>query len=321
MDGGGRLPRSVKAMTARSSSRLPAAAPAPQLLIGSERQGRWLRRPRRSQPLAERLPRHIGTWLALGFLSLSLGSGMVIGGQYQSIQDTYGQPRDIVARIHGLGLDRVTISGLSGISEQEVLVAAGIDSKTSLPFFDADTARQQLEANPLIREATVRKLYPGEISIALTEREPYALWQVKGELFVIAADGAVIDKMDDGRFAYLPLVVGPNANIRASEYLALRKQAGPLAEHIRAGTLVSDRRWNLKLDNGMDVRLPETRPEDAMKRLVSLQSNDRIMEKDVLTLDLREPDRVIARLSEEAAGARAEMLKNRNKAKKKGGEA
>ena len=321
MDGGGRLPRSVNAMTARSSSRLPVPAPTPPLLVGSERQGRWLRRPRRSQPLAERVPRNIGSWLALGFLTLSLTSGFVIGGQYEAMQENFGPPHHILARVLGFGIDRVTIAGLSGISEQEVLVAAGIDSKTSLLFFDADEARRQLEANPLIREAAVRKLYPGEISISLTEREPYALWQVKGELFVIAADGAVIDKMDDGRFTYLPLVVGPNANVRASEYLALRKQAGPLAEHIRAGTLVSDRRWNLKLDNGMDVRLPEMKPEIAMQRFISLQTNDRILDKDLLSLDFREPDRVIARLSEEAAGARAEMLKTKFKAKKKGGEA
>ncbi|MBN9440856.1 MAG: cell division protein FtsQ/DivIB [Bosea sp. (in: a-proteobacteria)] len=322
MDGAGRLPRSVNAMKAKPSSRLPVAATGPQLLIGSERQGRWLRRQRRSvQPLAERVPRGIGSWLALGFLTLSLGSGFVIGGQYQAMQDTYGEPRHIIARMLGFGIDRVTISGLWGLSEQEVLVAAGIDAKTSLVFFDADAARRQLEANPLIREAQVRKLYPGEISISLTEREPYALWQVKGELFVIAADGTVIDKMDDGRFAYLPLVVGKNANNRASEYLELRKQAGPLAEHIRAGMLVSDRRWDIKLDNGMDVRLPETKPEVAMQRLVSLEESDRILDKDILALDLRQPDRVVARLSEEAAAARAEMLKNRNKAKKKGGEA
>src|SRR4051812_18225282 len=108
MDGAGRLPRSVKAMTARPSSRLPVPAPAPQLLIGSERQGRWLRRSRHSQPLSERLPRHLGSWLALGFLSLSLGSGLVIGGQYQAMQDNYGPPRDIAARLLGFGLDRVT---------------------------------------------------------------------------------------------------------------------------------------------------------------------------------------------------------------------
>ena len=156
-----------------ASSRLPVPAPGPQLLIG-ERQGRWLRRSRRSAiavPLAQRLPQSLGTWLALGFLTLSLGSGFVLGGHWQAMQDNYGEPRHMFARALGFGIDRVTISGLSGLSEQEVLVAAGIDSKTSLVFFDADEARKQLEATPLIREAAVRKLYPGEVSIQLTERE------------------------------------------------------------------------------------------------------------------------------------------------------
>jgi len=136
---------------------------------------------------------------------------------------------------------------------------------------------------------------------------------------MVAADVKVIDKMDDGRFAYLPLVVGADANNRAAEYLAIRSKAGAFAQHIRAATLVSGRRWNLKLDNGMDVRLPETKPEAAVQRLVSLESDYRILEKDVLAIDLRQPDRVTMRLTEEAAAARADQLKS--KTKKKGGEA
>jgi len=321
MDGGGRLPRSVKAVKAMSASRLPIPAPGPQLLIG-ERSGRWLRRSRRSAvsaPLSQRLPRSLGTWLAIGFLGLSLGCGTVMGGHLETLQENYGEPRHMLARLFGFGIDRVTISGIAELSEIEVLVAAGIDPKTSLVFFDADEARKRLEATPLIREATVRKLYPGEVSITLSEREPFALWQVKGELFVIAADGTVIDKMDDGRFAHLPLVVGADANNRAREYLALRAEAGEMAPHIRAATLVSGRRWTLKLDNGMDVRLPETQAGVAMKRLVSLEKDYRLLDKDLLAIDLRQPDRVVMRLTEEAASARADQLKS--KTKKKGGEA
>lgn len=322
MDGGGRLPRSVKTVAATAASRLPVPAPGPQLLLG-ERPGRWLRRSRRGAaalPLAQRLPQRIGTWLALGFLTFSAGTGIVLGGHLETLRANYGEPHHMLASLVGFGIERVTISGIAELSEIEVLVAAGIDSKTSLAFFDADEARKRLEAAPMIREATVRKLYPSEVAITLTEREPYALWQVKGELFVIAADGTVIDKMDDGRFAHLPLVVGADANNRAHEYLALRAEAGAMASHIRAATLVSGRRWNLKLDNGMDVRLPEIAPAQALKRLVSLQSDYRIMEKDLLAIDLRQPDRVVMRLTEEGAATRAEQLKN-NKARKKGGEA
>lgn len=321
MDGGGRLPRSVKSAAAVAASRLPVPAPGPQLLVG-ERSGRWLRRSRRSAvavPLARRLPRRIGTWLALGFLSLSLGAGTVLGGHVETLRANYGEPHHMLARLVGFGIDRVTIAGIAELSEVEVLVAAGIDPKISLPFFDADQARRRLEAAPLIREAAIRKLYPGEVAITLVEREPFALWQVKGELFVIAADGTVIDRMDDGRFAHLPLVVGPEANVRAREYLALRSQAGPLAAQIRAATLVAGRRWNLKLENGMDVRLPEVDPGAAVKRLAALQADYRIFDKDLLAIDLRQPDRVVMRLTEEGAATRAEQLKS--KTKKKGGEA
>lgn len=304
-----------------TSQRLPVPAPGPQLLV-SERSRRWSRlcRSATAVPLAERLPQRVGTVLALGFLALSIGSGAVLGGHVEAMRETYGEPRHILARLVGLGIDRVTISGIAELSEIEVLVAAGIDPKTSLAFFDADEARRRLEATPMIREATVRKLYPGEVAITIVEREPYALWQVKGELFLISADGTVIDKMDDGRFTRLPLVVGDDANNRAKEYIALLAEAGPLAQHIRAGSLISGRRWNLKLDNGMDVRLPEVDPAAAVKRLAGLEADLRLLDKDLLAIDLRQPDRVVMRLTEEAAAARAEQLKSKNK-QKKGGEA
>lgn len=321
MDRGGRVSGSVKAGTALAVRRSTVPVAGPQLLVG-ERPGRWLRRSRRGGAVAslgQRLPRRIGTCLALGFLALTTGLGVVMGGHYERLRETYGEPRHMLAKLVGLGIDRVTISGIAELSEIEVLIAAGIDPKISLAFFDADEARKRLEATPLIREATVRKLYPGEVSITLTEREPYALWQVQGDLFVIAADGTVIDKMDDGRFAHLPLVVGDDANMRAKEYLALRAEAGSLAPRVRAATLVAGRRWTLKLDNGMDVRLPETGAPEAVRRLVALQTESRLLDKDVLAIDLRQPDRVTMRLSEEAASARAEQLKS--KGKKKGGEA
>lgn len=293
----------------------------PQLLVG-ERSRRWFRGSRRSAvavPLAERLPSGLGSWLAIGFLTLAAGTGAVLGGHYESFRESHGEPRHALARLVGLGIDRVTISGLSGLSEVEVLVAAGIDPKISLAFFDADEARKRLEATPMIREASVRKLYPGEVSINLTEREPYALWQVKGDLFLIAQDGTVIDKMDDGRFAHLPLVVGADANLRAKDYVALLAEAGPFASRIRAGSLVAGRRWNLKLDTGVDIRLPETGTGAALQRLVSLEQDFRISEKDLIAIDMRQPDRVTMRLTEEGAAARAEQLKS--KTKKKGGEA
>jgi len=270
-------------------------------------------RPRRSAglPLERRVPRFLGTGLALGFFATVAGLGLWQGGHLDSFIRQHGEPHHALARALGLSLDQVTISGISQIRENEVLAAAGLDSKLALAFIDVNDVRVRLERVPLIKSAAVRKLYPNELVIALTEREPHALWQLNGELFIIAADGTVIDLMEDERFVGLPLVVGERANLRNKDYLALLDAAGPLKGRIRAGTLVSGRRWTLKMDNGMDVRLPELGAADALARLVKLEREQKILEKDVLAVDLRMPDRVVVRLTEEAASARAELLKKK----------
>jgi cell division protein FtsQ len=192
-----------------------------------------------------------------------------------------------------------------------VLSAAGVTPESSIPFVSASGIRERLEQVPLIKTASVRKLYPSELVVTLTEREPHALWQRDGELFVIAADGTVIDQMEDERFVDLPLVVGEDANRRTKEYLALLHAAGPLKARIKAGTLVSGRRWNLKFDNGVDVRLPDVDAGAALARLIKFEREQKILEKDVLAIDLRMADRIVLRLTEESMAARLEALKKK----------
>jgi cell division protein FtsQ len=83
--------------------------------------------------------------------------------------------------------------------------------------------------------------------------------------------------------------------------------------------LVAQRRWNLRLKNGIDVRLPETGVETALATLVDLDREKKLLSRDVTAIDLRLPDRVTVRLSDEAARAREETLKP--KTRKKGGAA
>ena len=118
-------------------------------------------------------------------------------------------------------------------------------------------ARESLMALPLVANAKVRKFYPNRLLIEVSERQPAAIWQNGGKLSIVSADGKVIDDMRDQRFAGLPFVVGDGANRRAGEFAALLEAAGDLRSRIRAGTLVSERRWTLKMTNNVDAKLPE----------------------------------------------------------------
>ena len=256
--------------------------------------------------------------LVFSLIGTSIAYGTVRGGGYAAFVEQYGSPADIIARNIGFPISAVAISGESGLTQAEVLEASGISTKNSLAFLDAAEVRGRLRAVPLVQEASVRKLYPDHVAIEITERQPYALWQQDGQLSVIAADGTVIDTMRDGRFAELPFVVGEGANTHISDYLALIGKAGDLKSKIRAGIFVAERRWTLSTKNGIEIMLPEHNPERALAALASLDREARILDKDVISLDLRLPDRVVARLSEEAFAQRSDALARKNPKPKAG---
>ena len=109
----------------------------------------------------------------------------------------------------------------------------------------------------------------------------------------------------------------------ARHFLALVKRYPDIARNVEASVLVADRRWNLHLKGGIEVLLPEDEPERALQTLAELDRSKQILSRDILTVDLRLPDRVTVRLSDAAAAAREDALKaaDKNKKKKKGGEA
>jgi cell division protein FtsQ len=264
-----------------------------------------------------RLPRGLGVGLAAALILAAAAVGAVRGGQYQAFVAAQGPLGDVLARELGFGVKAVTISGIARLDERETLGLAGISPKSSIPFFDVDAARARLEKAPLVASASVRKLYPNRIVIDIVERAPAALWQRDGEVSIVAADGAALDELKDARLNDLPFVVGKGANKRLREYLKLLDAAQELRSKIEAGVYVSERHWNLRMKTGVDVKLPENDPASAMPALLKLERENHILEKDILSLDLREPGRVFARLTADAADARAQKFAD---AKKKKGE-
>jgi cell division protein FtsQ len=121
------------------------------------------------------------------------------------------------------------------------------------------------------------------------------------------------------RLIQLPLVVGQGAETRAKAFLAMLDRYPAMRDFVRATVLVGERRWNLRLKNGIDVQLPESDIAAALEKLVTLDREKNLITRDIAVIDLRLADRVTVRLSDAAAQARTDALKD--KSKKKGGNA
>jgi cell division protein FtsQ len=275
----------------------------------------------RLRPIFEiRLPRYAGVAAALMLVLSSAGYGIASGGHGQAIVAQLKDARDAVANAVGFRIAAVALGGQKQVTREEILAMAGVTGRTSLLFLDAENARASLKANPWIAEATVLKLYPDRLHISVTERQAYALWQKDGRVSVIAADGTVVEPYVAPRFAALPLVVGRGAEKRASEFLTFINRYPAVRDQLRAAILVAERRWNLRLKNGIDVRLPEIGMEKAVETLIALDNEKKLISRDITAIDLRLADRVTVRLSDTAAKEREDLLKDK-KDKRKGGAA
>jgi cell division protein FtsQ len=211
------------------------------------------------------------------------------------------------------------LTGSKEVSREEILTTAGVTGRASLLFLDADAARARLLANPWIADAAVLKLYPDRLQITVTERLAFALWQKDGRVSVIAQDGTVLEPFVEDRYRSLPMVVGRGAAQQAKDFLAVIARHPDVQMQLRASIFVAERRWNLRLNNGIDVRLPEGDIEEALDRLVALDRDKKLLSRDIVAVDLRLPDRVSVRLSDAAAQAREDAAKD--KKKKKAGDA
>ncbi|HXW25870.1 MAG TPA: cell division protein FtsQ/DivIB [Xanthobacteraceae bacterium] len=267
-----------------------------------------------------RPPRWAGAAASALLILASIGYGVAKGGHGPMIAGYLTDARDAAANAAGFRIAGVSLSGEKQVSRAEIFAAAGVTARASLLFLDVDHARARLKAIPWIADATVRKLYPDRLQITVTERDAFALWQLDGKVSVISADGTVVGPLVDWHFAHLPLVVGAGAAAQAQDFLAVLDAHPDIRRQVRASVLVAERRWNLKLKNGVDVRLPESDVAQALDRLADLDRDKRLIGRDIAAIDLRLPDRVSVTLSDEAAEARAEAFKDK-KVKHKGGDA
>jgi cell division protein FtsQ len=267
-----------------------------------------------------RLPRRAGLAATIAILAASGGYGAVRGGHTDTVIDFLRDVRDMAANAVGFNIAAVALTGQHHLNREEILATAGVTGRASLLFFDVADARARLKTNPWIAEATVQKLLPDRLVISISERAPFALWQKEGRVGVVADDGTVLEPYVAAPYTRLPLVVGTGAELRAAEFL--RQLAGfpELRNNVRAAVLVAERRWNLWLTNGVDVRLPEFDLDKALAQLAALDRGGKLSSRDITIIDLRLPDRVTVQLSDAAAQARDEAAKKKQQ-KSKGGNA
>ncbi|SER53992.1 cell division protein FtsQ [Rhizobium sp. NFR03] len=253
---------------------------------------------------------YTGTVSALALFAATGLYGMAIGGHTPEVAKA-------TTSAAGFAIEDVKIAGNDQTSEIDILQEIGLDGATSLVALDIDAARQAIAKMPWVEEVTVRKVYPGTIEVNLKERKAFGIWQHGSDLSLIEKSGSVIAPLRDNKFAELPLFVGRDAETAAAGFYARFADWPEIASRVKAYVRVAGRRWDLILDNGVMVKLPEQDLDRAMQVLSTMEEGQQLLERDIAAVDLRLEDRTTIQLTPGAAERRQVALEARTKQLKK----
>ncbi len=219
-----------------------------------------------------------------------------LGTAWRTVLDTVAETSNTA----GFQVRHVLVSGRSKTDRQTLVEALGIEIGEAMFAIDLEAARARVTSLAWVRDASIRRRMPDTVVIELVERRPLAIWQHQGELFVVDSVGEVIAGAQPEDYSGLFLVVGPGAPAAAADLLALLGLTPDLAPRVLAAVRIGQRRWKLHLDGGIDIHLPEDEVQEAWLALAGMDRSSELLSRDVKTIDLRLPDRLVVRLTEEA---------------------
>ena len=241
--------------------------------------------------------------LLLGLVVLLLGAGGGGGwwawreGWLVTVQAEFDAvTRSVVAAITPFKLADVTVEGRDYVERDAILAALNVKAGDSLLGIDLQGARKRLEAIDWVASATVERRLPDTLYVTLKERRAVAIWQNGEEYTLIDRDGRTVraSRMPPGAEKLL-LLGGPGAPEHVGELLLLLAYEPTVAKQLRSAVWVGQRRWNLILNNGVEIWLPEEDAVAALQQLIKLDEKHKLLAREFGVVDLRLPDKLYLR--------------------------
>ena len=251
---------------------------------------------------------------AVLFLGMTILHSVIMGGYLDYDGSPWAKMPGKLSSLIGFAADDIRIKGLVHQDAAMVLNALDITPGGSLVGFDAANAKALLENLDWVSTAQVQRLFPNQLEISVVERMPFAVWQRAGSYYVIDRSGSAMSNVTPGKLPALPLVTGEGAQFAVADLVNQLEVSPDLSLKMNGAARVGQRRWNLYLDNGITILLPEKNVAGALTRLAAMESSQHLLSKGIRSVDLRFPGRVIVGIAEitETAAEKPKLKMSQN---------
>ena len=138
---------------------------------------------------------------------------------------------------------------------------------SSLYQVDVASVRGAAVEQAWVKHASVRRVWPDSLHIAVIEREPVARWRDDG---LIEADASVFYPPSLANFERLPMLAGPDGTeqLVLDRYRQVSQLLATVSRRVIEVSVDERHAWRVRLDNDIELLLGQNGDDEALKRLV-----------------------------------------------------
>lgn len=285
----------------KSSSRAKPKAAAPRKKI---RHISLIDRFLRTLPFSEDEIQRVFTWAVVA----GLGVAAIFAAQWFGLTAAAYQQYGQLASKAGFEVKDVEVTGMERVDQLKVYDIVLAEMDRSMPMVDIEKVRADLLQYGWIKDARVSRRLPDRLAVEIVERKPTAVWQRNGKYSLIDAEGIVLENVKASEVGDLPLLNGEDANRHSVALGELLDKASALKAQVAGASWIGNRRWDLRFKTGETLALPEGEKAaaEALLNFARMDGIHRLLGRDLIHFDLRDPERAYFRKAPKPEPAKAD---------------
>ncbi len=239
--------------------------------------------------------------LPLGLIGAAVAAFWSVPDNRYAVQSWVADTRRAVEERPEFMVHAMAIDGASKTIAEDIREIVPVDFPISSFDLDLDGMKDRIAELDAVARVDVRVRQGNILQVDIVEREPSVVWRVGTDLELLDHDGhrvaALASRLDRPD---LPLLAGTGAERAVPEAMALLAAVDPVASRVRGLVRVGERRWDVVLDRGQRIMLPEAHALEALEQVMALHVGQDLLDRDVAIVDFRVPARPVLRLNDGA---------------------
>lgn len=234
-------------------------------------------------------------------VTLVLGLWLGDSGRRAEVVDWIDTTKTSIENRPEFMVSQLEITGASPAVTDAVRAMLPVTLPASRFAIDLNAYRDAITRLDAVKDVSLVVRSGGTLEATIVERKPIILWRTPSAIEMLDENGhrAASLTRRDAR-TDLALIAGEGADKAVPEALEILAVAQPILDRTRGLVRIGERRWDLVLEGGRRIMLPEKGAVQALGRVLELDRTQDLLSRDFSRIDMRDGARPTIRLTANA---------------------